>query len=46
MWPKDQNKDSDKRATCIVRAELDQEHGSLWANVGVGTVQKSENQAK
>lgn len=29
MWPKDQNKDGDKKATCIVRAELDQENGSL-----------------
>lgn len=29
MWPKDQNKDGDEKATCIFRAELDQENGNL-----------------
>lgn len=38
-----QNKDGYKKATCIVRAELDQENGSLQAKVGVGTEEKSEN---
>lgn len=38
--------DGDKRATCIIKVEVDQEKGSQEANVGVGTVERSENQVK
>lgn len=43
---KTKTENDDKRATCIVRAELASENGSLEANVGVGKVERLKNQVK